>query len=115
MAHTPGPYYLKEYDCGFEICRKWDVEVTPESTNTFGSCYGAHIARVKYTDGGVPTREQAEANARLIASAPDLLAALEEIAKGEGAFSLDPLTHAGNTIDNMKEIARAAIEKAKED
>ena len=43
----------------------------------------------------------------------DLLAALKEIEKGEGAFSLDPLTFAGNTIENMKEIATAAIAKAK--
>ena len=42
----------------------------------------------------------------------DLLAALREIAKGEGAFSLDPLTFANNTIENMKEIANTAIAKA---
>ena len=46
------------------------------------------------------------------AAAPDLLAALQEIAKGEGAFSLDPLTFANNTIENMKEIANTAIAKA---
>jgi len=51
-------------------------------------------------------------DARLIAAAPDLLEALKEIAKGEGAFSRDQLTHATNTIEAMKEIARAAIAKA---
>ena len=45
--------------------------------------------------------------------AAEMLAALREIAKGQGAFSQDPLIHAGNTIVNMKEIARAAIAKAK--
>ena len=40
-----------------------------------------------------------------------LLGALKEIAKGEGAFSLDPLKHAGNTVENMKEIAQNAIVK----
>jgi len=40
-----------------------------------------------------------------------LLAALSEIEKGEGAFSRDPLTHASNTIENMKRIAREAREK----
>ena len=68
-------------------------------------------------------------NAPLLAAAPDmaakidrieavngeLLAALEEIAEGAGPFSMDPLTHAGNTIEAMKEIARAAIAKAKGD
>ena len=41
-----------------------------------------------------------------------LVAALEEIAKGEGPFSRDPLTHAENIIEAMKEIARAALELA---
>jgi hypothetical protein len=36
--------------------------------------------------------------------------ALEEIAKGEGAFSRDHLTHAQNTIENMKRIAVEALE-----
>lgn len=38
-----------------------------------------------------------------------LVLALREIAKGEGAFSLDPLVHASNTIDSMKEIAQTAL------
>lgn len=33
------------------------------------------------------------------------VAALREIAKGEGEFNLDPLEHAKNTIDNMQRIA----------
>jgi hypothetical protein len=37
------------------------------------------------------------------------LTALTEIAKGEGAFSTDQLTHATNCIENMKAIAKAAI------
>ena len=37
-----------------------------------------------------------------------LRAALETISKGRGEFSLDPLTHATNTIDDMKAIAIAA-------
>ena len=41
-----------------------------------------------------------------------LLEALQEIAKGEGAFSLDPQKHANNTIANMKRIATEAIRKA---
>jgi hypothetical protein len=43
----------------------------------------------------------------------DLLAALEEIAKGEGPYSLDQLTHAENVIANMVNIANAAIAKVK--
>jgi len=36
--------------------------------------------------------------------------ALTEVAKSEGAYSQDPLTHAGNTIDNMIDIARKALD-----
>lgn len=45
--------------------------------------------------------------------APALLEALKEIAKGEGAFSRDPLKHASNTIENMIGIAEKAICKTK--
>lgn len=41
--------------------------------------------------------------------AKKLEVALQEIAKGEGAFSRDPLEHAKNTIENMKAIALGAL------
>lgn len=50
---------------------------------------------------------------QLEATNTKLLEALKEIAKGEGAYSRDPLKHAGNTIVNMRQIAREAIRKAK--
>ena len=34
-----------------------------------------------------------------------LKAVLLEIGKGEGRYSTDPLTHAGNTVDDMKQLA----------
>lgn len=40
----------------------------------------------------------------------DLRTALEEVDEGMGAFSLDPLKHASNTIENMKLIAYKALE-----
>jgi len=64
-------------------------------------------------------RKAAEAKAERLAEKPtgaeeaDLLAALEEISKGVGPFSQDHLTHAKNTIEAMKGLARAAIAKAK--
>ena len=39
--------------------------------------------------------------------------ALEEIVKGEGPFSRDQITHASNTIEAMKAIARKALEGGK--
>jgi hypothetical protein len=44
----------------------------------------------------------------------ELINALQEIAKGEGAFNRDPLKHAENTIENMKTIARKALQKTRE-
>lgn len=38
-----------------------------------------------------------------------LLEALRKIERGDGAYSRDPLTHAGNCIESMKAIAKAAI------
>lgn len=48
----------------------------------------------------------------LLEAAPDLLAALKEIAKGEGTYSRDQLEHCTNTVESMKEIAQQAIAKA---
>ncbi len=61
--------------------------------------------------------EEREANAALIVRAVNaheaLVRALEEIAEGAGPFSRDPLTHAENCIDDMKERARAALALAR--
>ena len=37
--------------------------------------------------------------------------ALREIAEGKGAFSRDPLTHAGNVIENLVAIAEEALDE----
>ncbi|MBD3180757.1 hypothetical protein GF312_00595 [Candidatus Poribacteria bacterium] len=42
----------------------------------------------------------------------NLISALEEIKKGAGAYDMDKLKHASNTIENMKEIAETAIRQA---
>jgi len=36
---------------------------------------------------------------------------LREISEGKGAYSRDPLTHASNTIENMKNLALEALSK----
>lgn len=54
-------------------------------------------------------REVAEANAALIAAAPELLEALEKITKNWGALKIDPLSYTGNIIANIIAIAEAAI------
>jgi len=51
---------------------------------------------------------------RLQAMNARLLKALEEIAEGKGAYSLDPFEHCQNTVEDMKELAQQAIASAKE-
>ena len=89
MKYTPGP---------------WTVHI-----NYTGANFTIFDADGNYakTDG-----DTLEANAALIKAAPELLVALEEISRGAGAYSRDPLIHASNCIDEMKAIAKAAIAKA---
>ena len=60
--------------------------------------------------------DNAAADARLSREAAnahdDLVKALRDIVKAEGAFSRDQLTHAGSVIDAMKTTAIAALAKA---
>jgi hypothetical protein len=51
---------------------------------------------------------------KLKAELAALRAALQEIARGEGPFSRDPLTHAANTIEAMRECALSALGAARE-
>ena len=43
-----------------------------------------------------------------------LVEALKEITKGEGAYDMDKLKWANNTIENMKQIAIQALTETKE-
>ena len=56
--------------------------------------------------------EENKANAKLIASAPKLLAALIEISEGKRRYNEDKLIHASNTIEDMIQLAREAINEA---
>lgn len=102
--HTPGPWFIPKYG---------DIdEAEINFTHPNGKTYT--IAKAFSGLGGNDFKEQ-HANAHLIAAAPDLLEALEEIAQGMGAYNVDPLEHANNVIEEAKSIARAAIAKAKGD
>ena len=81
-AHTPGPWHMTPIT---NAC--WDID----GANRCGYAEG-HVCRVTLN----------EADARLIAVAPELLAALVEIA--------DPC--ALRTAEGFRMIARAAIAKA---
>ncbi len=108
MKHTPGPLKVTyspigvngtDLTMGYHIKTDDDVE---------------RVIATLWEGGGTKGKPTQRANAHVFKAAPDMLEALEEIEKGVGAFSTDPLTHAGNTIENMKSIATEAIRKAKE-
>ena len=89
--HTPGP---------------WKAEKLNEDTWLIGSNYNRIIGDVWAIDVGTPA-----ANARLIAAAPDLLAALERLVDFFGVAS----NTGSSPVRTWSEVqaAKAAIAKAK--
>lgn len=90
--HTPGPWTVKSHE---------------------NDTYTIHVACKSWESWAVAHIEdctQDEANARLIAAAPDLLAALEDLLKTALSRGENPgLDEGGPVLDK----ARAAIAKAK--
>ena len=102
QQHTPGPWVIETVPTSVGICHKIGPfpprrpdDVTPRSACLYADYPSVHN----------PADNELYANARLIAAAPDLLEALEEIvsaADGDGWSQID--------ADLRK--ARAAIAKA---
>lgn len=80
VSFVPGPYETETVEAWHEITiyAPWSDEVTAE-TATFADHRGAVIAKLNYTEHGVPTRQQAQANARLLKAAPSLYTFLQKI------------------------------------
>ena len=95
--HTPGPWFADNLECVF----------TGREGDGLLICNARNSTVPKQNR---PTRQQAEANARLIAAAPDLLAALEGLDKHyrEKISVFDGMLSAAHPL----EVARAAIAKA---
>ena len=90
--HTPGP---------------WSIEHEKNGCGLFvmtGTRFSENICEVQNANK--------EANARLIAVAPELLEALASIANGNTMQGVENFTH-GDVIQKHYQIARAAIAKAK--
>jgi hypothetical protein len=83
MSHTPGPWHAE------------GSVVTNDQDEIVSTCFIGFCAR--------KDRDEDHATARLIAAAPDMLEALEEIMK----------TIAGCQTEFYYQLARAAIAKAK--
>lgn len=92
-THTPGPWQVIEYAGGV-------TSIEHHEPTGYGYRQ-SDIARIQ------PLSEQKEANARLIASAPDMLAALESVY----AYVTDIFDESEFSPDIVEEI-RAAIAKA---
>ena len=103
-AHTPGPW-------------EWDSDglIYPEADDEGGDGYTPHIARVHQAR----PKDEFTGNLRLIAAAPDLLAALEaflfDMADGsfDGARHENWLQAVHNEFCKHRKAARAAIAKAR--
>ena len=100
MEHTPGPWTITD---GYLI--DW-----PTNTLTAVRVNGPLKGTVGYGIGQRSSGEQAQANANLIASAPDLLEACERVAAtledGEALANQ-------NAMEDMHHILVKAIAKAK--
>lgn len=92
--HTPGPW----------------VEFRDADSHDIIAPDGVHIARMEPRNSASPLEDQ-DADARLIAAAPDLLAALEAcesfLMDGTPDSDVSPLESA------VRSVARAAIRKAR--
>lgn len=106
--HTPGPWYYEEKSQTVRV-KEW------EKYRLMGDFRGCIVASLKESHNECDeSRQEAEANARLIAASPDLLEALQKAVEvimtwhGEEALSWNIYY---NKSPEMKPI-REAIEKA---
>ena len=104
MKHTPGPWQSNDYTADGRLvlaCAVWTRDSnTPIATTRF------QIGKYAEKD-----RVIQHANARLIAAAPDLLAALQDCITDEGATARKSHARAMQRLAYISEIARAAIRK----
>lgn len=97
QTHTPGEWIIRRSNDG-----SGDVGITaPELRNVLAECFGA------LRHGGERAADEAYANARLIAAAPELLEALKEA----NALILAP---AEDLKEGVLSRIRAAIAKAED-
>ena len=104
-GHTPGPWYFRKLEAGgCHICS--DQVMDPSGPTVIGAAY---------IDGGC-IGDEMEANARLIAAAPDLLEALEWLAyeAGQYADGAEDSHYLAREMANFETKARKAIAKATE-
>lgn len=109
--HTPGPWTIgptSSFASG-----NWRIVTTHDGTTNICACHGTII-----TDAEMhPMNQTRDANARLIAAAPDLLAALQaavaQLDRFAGALATDQIQqHWDDDADQAQQQARAALARA---
>lgn len=104
--HTPGPWIAKPENPNFVEDDEWtDFEVIPDKVLEWGSPAPVAVCSFCY-------EEQAEANARLIAAAPDLLAALRALLTAEMLHETAMSANDVSGVDAANEAKWPAVDAA---
>ena len=101
--HTPGPWNIRNPQIG--------TVKEDDGLITIGSDAGKHIATIR--TGGLPYEPstEAKANAALLASAPELLNALEAVLYAADTMAAHAIV--AGRFDAMRDKGRQAIAKAR--
>ena len=111
-THTPGPWWTENlYYESHPSNTRTDILAAAKSDKHSGTKVAEASFSPEVSDYHVDNRKEAEANARLIAAAPCLLAALKAIADLEDTES-NEWDAVERLIPEMCNLARAAIAKA---
>ena len=104
MKHTPAPWKVDtSTENTLTIVAPWGEDVKPGDTPLYADYRGGIVCKIEF-NAGVPTKAQAEANARLIATAPDYFAIVDAILEDKDL-----------TADHIRNMLRPAHAKAKGD
>ena len=105
--HTPGPWILSNSRTRIEGSESIHTNGRHRTkpTGPSSASYSETVCEITCDT----SLEGPAANINLICAAPRMLETLKEIAKGEGAYDMNKLKHAANTIRDMKKLASDLI------
>ena len=111
VVERNGKFYCKVHDPEYikEKKRKWHERFAKEEVENRKRWHRKEVIE-KVCEPF--TTEWLETNTAVLKASNDMYEALKEILEGKGRYSMDKLTHAENTIEDMKELAKQAIAKA---